>query len=90
VRRVPPLVVGLLEVTALCACSPDAVAPGGDALVTISVSGCGTGWTDTAAEAQHITLDNTDTRPGSAQLIRPRTGQVTTAVAIACDDSDGW
>jgi iron uptake system component EfeO len=70
------MLVGLAALAALCSCSPDASTAGDDAAVTISVSACGTGWTNTAAGAHHITLHNTDSRAGSAQLIAPSTGAV--------------
>jgi iron uptake system component EfeO len=46
------------------------------ATVSVSVTACGAGWTATKAGHQHLTVHNVDSRPGEAQLVRPKTGAI--------------
>lgn len=56
--------------------SPSSDSRSGVHAVTVSVSQCGVGWRTTSAGPQRITLHNSDSRPGEAQLINPDDGAV--------------
>jgi iron uptake system component EfeO len=67
----------LLGATALSACAADSPhTAAGPPSVQVSVSACGKGWTGGRAGAIRLVLQNTDSRPGGADLIDARTGAV--------------
>jgi iron uptake system component EfeO len=55
---------------------PDAPAARGQTRIAVSVTRCGTGWTDIAPGQQHFLLQNTDTRSGEVLLTDARTAAV--------------
>jgi len=72
-----PAAVGLIGLLVACSSTPahvpaDPRAAAASDTVQVSVDGCGSGWTDTAAGEQHLAFQNTDSRPGEAQLLDSR------------------
>jgi iron uptake system component EfeO len=62
-------------ILALAACSQAPAAASGTA-ITVSVSRCGTGWTDVAPGQKHFVLHNPDTRAGEVLLTDAATAAV--------------
>lgn len=69
--------VALLTTVAACSSGTDSAQPAPQSpVVQVSVSSCGKGWSDGPAGARDIAVHNTDSRPGSVDLIDPRSDAV--------------
>lgn len=75
-HRRAPLVLAGAAALLLGACGGGSGAHDAGAVVDVSVSACGHGWAGGEAGEQHLVLRNTDSRPGSVDLIDAGNGAV--------------